>query len=92
MKFVVGLFLAGTMAHGVFAQEPPAPKPSPATETPASKAQKSEAEPQAEVSVQDTTGTFKLRVNLVQVHVVAHSPLRMTNRAKNARKRPIKLR
>ena len=70
MKFAVGLFLAGTMAHGVLAQEPPAPKPSPATEAPASKAQKSEAEPQAEVSVQDTTTTFKLRVNLVQVHVV----------------------
>ena len=70
MKFAVGLFLAGTMAHGVFAQEPPAPKPSPATEAPASKAQKSEAEPQTEVSVQDTTSTFKLRVNLVQVHVV----------------------
>jgi VWFA-related protein len=71
MKFAVGLFLAGTMAHGVFAQEPPAtPKPSPATEAPTSKAQKSEAEPQAEVSVQDTTSTFKLRVNLVQVHVV----------------------
>ena len=70
MKFAVGLFLAGTMAHGIFAQEPPAPKPSPATEAPASKAQKSEAEPQAEVSVQDTTSTFKLRVNLVQVHVV----------------------
>ena len=70
MKFAVGLFLAGTMAHGVFAQEPPAPKPSPATEAPASKAQKSEPEPQAEVSVQDTTSTFKLRVNLVQVHVV----------------------
>lgn len=70
MKFTVGLFLAGTMAHGVFAQEPPAPRPSPATEAPASKAKKSEAEPQAEVSVQDTTSTFKLRVNLVQVHVV----------------------
>ena len=70
MKFAVGLFLAGTMAHGVFTQEPPAPKPSPATEAPASKAQKSEAEPQAEVSVQDTTTAFKLRVNLVQVHVV----------------------
>lgn len=70
MTFAVGLFLAGTMAHGIFAQEPPAPKPSPATEAPASKAKKSEAEPQAEVSVQDTTSTFKLRVNLVQVHVV----------------------
>ena len=70
MKFAVGLFLAGTMAYDVFAQEPPAPKPSPATEAPASKAQKSEAEPQAEVSVQETTSTFKLRVNLVQVHVV----------------------
>ena len=70
MKFAVGLFLAGTMAHGVFAQEPPAPKPSPATEAPASKAQKSGTEPQAEVSVQDTTSTFKLRVNLVQVPVV----------------------
>src|SRR5271166_674260 len=72
MKFAVGLFLAGMMAHGVFAQEPPAPKPSPATEATASKAQKSEAEPQAEVSVQDTTttSTFRLRVNLVQVHVV----------------------
>ena len=70
MKFAVGLFLAGTMAHGVFAQEPPTAKPTPATEAPASKAQKSDAEPQAEVSVQDTTTPFKLRVNLVQVHVV----------------------
>ena len=70
MKFAVGLFLAGTMAYDVSAQEPPAPNPSPATEAPASKAQKSEAEPQAEVSVQETTSTFKLRVNLVQVHVV----------------------
>jgi VWFA-related protein len=70
MKFAVGLFLAGAMAHDVFAQEPPVPKPSPATEAPASKTQKSEAEPQAEISVQETTSTFKLRVNLVQVHVV----------------------
>ena len=70
MKFVVGLFLAGTMARGISAQEPPGPKASPATEGPASQAQKSEAEPQAEVSVQDTTTAFKLRVNLVQVPVV----------------------
>lgn len=69
-KFPVGLFLAGTMVQGAFAQEPPAPKPSPAIEAPTSKAQKSEAELQAEVSVQETTTTFKLRVNLVQIHVV----------------------
>ena len=51
MKFAVGLFLAGTMAHGAFVQEPPVPKPSPATEAPASKAQKSEVELQAELSL-----------------------------------------
>jgi len=66
MKFPVGLFLAGTIVQGVFAQGSPAPKPNPATEAAESKAQ----QPQAEVSVQDTTTTFKLRVNLVQVHVV----------------------
>jgi hypothetical protein len=70
MKFVVELLLAGTMAHGLSAQEPLGPKATPATEGPASQAQKSEAEPQAEVSVQDTTTAFKLRVNLVQVPVV----------------------
>jgi VWFA-related protein len=62
------LFLAGAVARGQAPQEPsPA---NPATDTPTSQATKADAEPKTEVSVQDTGNTFKLRVNLVQVHVI----------------------
>jgi hypothetical protein len=61
------LFLAGAVARGQAPQEPfPA---NPATDTPTSQPTKADAEPKTEVSVQDTGNTFKLRVNLVQVHV-----------------------
>jgi hypothetical protein len=60
-------FPAGAVAHGQAPQEPfPA---NPATDTPTSQPTKADAEPKTEVSVQDTGNTFKLRVNLVQVHV-----------------------
>jgi VWFA-related protein len=62
------LFLAGAVARGQAPQEPsPA---NPATNTPTSQATKADAESKTEVSVQDTGNTFKLRVNLVQVHVI----------------------
>jgi VWFA-related protein len=59
-KLAVVLFLAVATAHGIFSQEP----------TPPSQPQKSETEPKPQVSMEDTVSTFKLRVNLVQVHVV----------------------
>jgi VWFA-related protein len=66
------LFLAGATAGGLFSQEPASPKP--ATDSSPSQPQKSEpevkTEPKQEVSMQDTVSTFKLRVNLVQVHVI----------------------
>ena len=69
MRLAVALLLAGAIAQGVLSQEPPAP-PKPGTDATTSQPQKPEVEPKAEVSVQETTSTFKLRVNLVQVHVV----------------------
>lgn len=66
IKFAGALFLAIAMAHVLYSQEPTPPPP--ATDAPI-QSQKSETEPKAEVSVQDTGNTFKLRVNLVQVHV-----------------------
>lgn len=72
VKLAVALFIAGAMANGLFSQEAPTPKP--ATDTPITQPQKSEIEPKTErkqeVSMQDTVSTFKLRVNLVQVHVI----------------------
>jgi hypothetical protein len=62
------LFLAGAVARGQAPQEPAPAKP--ATDIPTSQPSKAEAEPKTEVSVQDTGNTFKLRVNLVQVHVI----------------------
>jgi len=67
MKLAVAFFLAGTAARVLYGQEPASPQPAP--NAPASQPQKSEPEPKTEVSVQDTGNTFKLRVNLVQVHV-----------------------
>jgi VWFA-related protein len=68
LKLAVALFIAGAMAHGLPCQESASPKP--ATDSPLSQTQKSETEPKQEVSMQDTVSTFKLRVNLVQVHVI----------------------
>jgi hypothetical protein len=63
------LFLAGAVARGQSPQEPAPAKP--ATDTPTSQPTKAEAEAKTEVSVQDTGNTLKLRVNLVQAHVIA---------------------
>jgi VWFA-related protein len=67
----MALFLAGTTARGQAPQEPAGAKPPADTHT--SQPSKSETEPKTEVSVQDTGNTFKLRVNLVQVHVIVRS-------------------
>ena len=69
MRLAVALLFAGAIAQGVLSQEPPAP-PKPGTDATTSQPQKPEVGPKAEVSVQETASTFKLRVNLVQVHVV----------------------
>ena len=69
MRFVVALVVVGAMAAVAPSQEAPAPA-KPATDAATSQPQKPELESKAEVSVQDTTSTFKLRVNLVQVHAV----------------------
>jgi VWFA-related protein len=68
LGLTAALFLTGATAQGLFSQEPASPKP--ATDSPTSQSQKSEPESKPEVSVQDTGNTFKLRVNLVQVHVI----------------------
>ncbi len=68
LQLAMALFLAGATAHGQAAQEPATPKP--AADTPGSPSGTATAETKKEVSVQDTGNTFKLRVNLVQVHVI----------------------
>ncbi|MGB7729369.1 MAG: VWA domain-containing protein [Candidatus Acidiferrum sp.] len=68
MKFAGALILAVATAHVLYSQEPTPPQP--ATDATAIQSNKSETEPKTEVSVQDTGNTFKLRVNLVQVHVI----------------------
>ena len=68
VKLTVVLLLVGAMARGVYSQEPASPQPAPSA--PAVQPQKSETEPKTEVSVQEMGNTFKLRVNLVQVHVI----------------------
>jgi hypothetical protein len=68
MRFVVALVVVGAMALVAPSQEAPAPT-KPATDA-TSQPQKPESESKAEVSVQETTSSFKLRVNLVQVDVV----------------------
>jgi VWFA-related protein len=62
------LFLACATSHTLSGQQPASPTPS--IDATTTQPQKSEAEPKTEVSVQDTGTTFKLRVNLVQVHVI----------------------
>jgi VWFA-related protein len=68
LKLTMALFLAGATTRGQAPQEPAPPKP--AADTPSLPSSKPETEPKTEVSVQDTGNTFKLRVNLVQVHVI----------------------
>ena len=68
LEVAMALFLAGATAHGQAAQEPATPKP--AADTPSSPSSTTTAETKKEVSVQDTGNTFKIRVNLVQVHVI----------------------
>jgi VWFA-related protein len=58
------------MARCILSQETPVPAPDAAPQASAPQDQKSAQEPKSEISVQDTTSTFKIRVNLVQVHVV----------------------
>jgi VWFA-related protein len=68
VKLAVVLFLVCATAGGQTSQEPASPKP--ATGMPTSQSSQTETEPKSEVSMQDTGTTFKLRVNLVQVHVI----------------------
>jgi hypothetical protein len=72
LRFAVVLFLACATSHNLFGQEPGSPQSaSDLTNVTTSRAaQKSESTPKQEVSMQDTVSTFKLRVNLVQVHVI----------------------
>jgi VWFA-related protein len=68
-KFAGAFLFAGLMARCILSQEPPPPSPNSPAEASAPQDQKGQ-QPQGEVSVQDTGTTFKVRVNLVQVHVV----------------------
>lgn len=67
LRLTAALFLAVT----VRAQAPQEPAPAkPSADALPPQRSKAEAEPKTEVSVQDTGNTFRLRVNLVQVHVI----------------------
>jgi VWFA-related protein len=68
LGLTAALFLACATSHTLSSQQPPSPTPS--TDATTTQPQKSETEPKPQVSTEDTVGTFKLRVNLVQVHVV----------------------
>jgi len=70
MKFAGALLFSGVVAPSIFCQEPPVASPNTDTEAPTHQDQKSGEEPKSEISVQDTTTAFKIRVHLVQVHVV----------------------
>jgi VWFA-related protein len=71
LKFAVAFFLACATSNSAFSQEPSSPESAP--EVPSSQPQKPEPVPKQEVSMQDTVSTFKLLVNLVQVHVVVRT-------------------
>jgi VWFA-related protein len=62
------LFLASATSHTISGQQPASATPS--TDVTTTQSQKPETETKAQVSSEDTVSTFKLRVNLVQVHVV----------------------
>jgi hypothetical protein len=68
LGLTAALFLACATSHTLSSQQPASPTPS--TDATTTQPQKSETEPKPQVSTEDTVGTFKLRVNLVQVHVV----------------------
>ena len=68
LGLTVALFFACATAYTLSGQQPASPTPS--TDATTTQSQKSEMEPKPQVSTEDTVGTFKLRVNLVQVHVV----------------------
>jgi len=70
MPLRVALLLASLMSRCALSQEAPPPTSSSGTLASAPRDQKPEQEPKSEVSVQDTGTTFKMRVNLVQVHVI----------------------
>lgn len=68
LGLTAALFLAFATSHSISSQQPASPTPS--TDATTTQPQKSETEPKPQVSTEDTVGTFKLRVNLVQVRVV----------------------
>src|SRR5271157_597461 len=68
LGLTAALFLACATSHTLSSQEPASPTPS--TDVTTTQPQKSETEPKPQVSTEDTVSTFKLRVNLVQVHVI----------------------
>jgi VWFA-related protein len=68
LRLTVALFLAAATVRAQAPQEAAPAKP--ATDTSTTPPSKPDADPKTEVSVQDTGNTFKLRVNLVQVHVI----------------------
>jgi len=70
IKLAAPLLLAAIPACGLFSQEPPASPSSVSAQPPAPRGQASAPQSKSEVSVQDTPNAFKVRVNLVQVHVV----------------------
>lgn len=62
------LFLICATSHTLSSKQSASPTPS--TDVTTTQPQKSVKEPKPQVSTEDMVGTFKLRVNLVQVHVV----------------------
>ncbi len=68
LGLTAALFLACATSHTLSSQQPASPTPS--TDVTTTQPQKSETEPKPQVSTEDTVSTFKLRVNLVQVHVI----------------------
>ena len=68
LGLTAALFLASATSHTLSGQQPASPTPS--TDVTTTQPQKPETEPKPQVSTEDTVSTFKLRVNLVQVHVI----------------------
>src|SRR5271167_1685950 len=68
LRLTAALFLAFAAWHTLSSQQPASPTPS--TDIIPTQSQNSETEPKPQVSTEDTVSTFKLRVNLVQVHVI----------------------
>jgi VWFA-related protein len=68
LGLTTALFLACATPHTLHSQQPTSPAP--ATDATTTPPQESKTEPKTQVSTEDTVGTYKLRVNLVQVYVV----------------------